>query len=64
MQPFLRAVAPAMRREIDKYYTGFADGLEALFQFMRRVYTGNGQTYTVYVIVFVVIVLLFKNVLF
>jgi len=64
MQPFLRAVAPAMRRQIDKYYTGFADGMESLFEFMRRVYTGNGQTYAVYVLVFVVIVLLFKDVLF
>ena len=64
MQPFLRAVAPAMRRQIDIYYTGFADGMESLFEFMRKVYTGNGQTYAVYVIVFVVVVLLFKNVLF
>ena len=64
MQPFLRAVAPAMRRQIDKYYTGIGNGLESLFEFMRRIYTGNGQTYAVYAIVFVVIVLLFKNVLF
>ncbi len=64
MQPFLRAVAPAMRRQIDKYYTDFADGLESLFQFIRRIYTGNGQTYVLYAIAFVVIVLLFKNVLF
>ena len=64
MQPFLRAVAPAMRRQIDKYYTEIGEGLESLFQFMRRVYTGNGQTYVLYAIVFVVIVLLFKNVLF
>ena len=63
-QPFLRAVAPAMRSQIDKYYTGFADGLEALFEFMRRIYSGNGQTYAIYAIVFVVIVLLFKNILF
>ena len=64
MQPFMRAVAPAMRRQIDKYYNGIADGLESLFEFIRRIYTGNGQTYTIYVIVFVVIVLLFKNILF
>lgn len=64
MQPFLRAVAPAMRRQVDKYYTGFANGLEALFDFMRRIYTGNGQTYAIYVIIFVVILLLFKDILF
>ena len=64
MQPFMRAVAPVMRRQIDKYYTGFANGLEALFEFMRRVYTGNGQTYAIYVIIFVVILLIFRNFLF
>ncbi|MBN2615591.1 MAG: hypothetical protein JXR71_07830 [Bacteroidales bacterium] len=63
-QPFLRAVAPVMRRQIDKYYTEFAKGLEGLFEFMRRIYTGNAQTYALYVVVFVVIVLLFKDVLF
>lgn len=64
MQPFLRAVEPIMKRQIDKYYSGFANGLEALFDFMRRIYTGNGQTYAIYVIVFVVILLLFKDILF
>ncbi len=63
-QPFLRAVEPVMRRQIDKYYNGFANGLEALFQFVRRVYTGNGQTYAIYVLVFVVILILFKDVIF
>ncbi len=64
MQPFMRAVEPVMRRQIDKYYTGLANGLEALFDFMRKIYTGNGQTYAIYVIVFVVILLLFKDILF
>ena len=63
-QPFYRAVEPAMRRQIDKYYNGFADGLEATFEFLRRIYTGNGQTYAIYVIVFVVVMLLFKDFLF
>ena len=64
MQPFYRAVEPAMRRQIDKYYNAFADGLEATFEFLRRIYTGNGQTYAIYVIVFVVVMLLFKDFLF
>ncbi len=64
MQPFMRAVEPAMRRQIDKYYTGIADGLEATFQFLRRIYTGNGQTYAIYVIAFVVILILFRDFLF
>jgi NADH-quinone oxidoreductase subunit M len=63
-QPFLRAVEPAMRRQIDKYYTGFANGLESLFDFTRRIYTGNGQTYAIFVIVFVVILLVFRENIF
>ena len=64
MQPFFRAVEPLMRRQIDKYYNGFANGLEALFDFTRRVYTGNGQTYALYAIIFAVLLLLFKNNIF
>jgi hypothetical protein len=61
MQPFFRAVEPLMRRQIDKYYNGFANGMEALFDFTRRVYTGNGQTYAMYVVIFVVLLLLLQN---
>lgn len=60
-QPFLRAVEPAMRRQIDKVYKNFAEGMEAIFEFMRKIYTGNGQTYAIYVIIFVVVMLLFGN---
>ncbi|MBE0652025.1 MAG: hypothetical protein IH595_14455 [Bacteroidales bacterium] len=60
-QPFFRAVEPVMRRQIDKFYKNLGEGLEALFEFMRRIYTGNGQTYAIYVIAFVVIMLLFGN---
>ncbi len=63
-QPFLRAVEPVMRRQIDKYYNEFGRGLEAIFDFGRRIYTGNGQTYAIYVIIFVIILLFFKNNLF
>lgn len=60
-QPFFRAIGPAMRYQIDKVYKNLGEGLEALFEFMRRIYTGNGQTYAIYVIAFVVIMLLFGN---
>ncbi|NPA35678.1 MAG: hypothetical protein GXO47_02400 [Chlorobi bacterium] len=64
MQPFLRAVAPVMKRQIDKYYTSIGNGLEALFDFTRRINTGNGQTYALYFVVFIIILLLFKDSLF
>jgi NADH-quinone oxidoreductase subunit M len=64
MQPFFRAVAPVMKRQIDKYYTAIGNGLEALFDFTRRIYNGNGQTYAVYFVVFIIILLFFKDSLF
>ena len=64
MQPFFRAVEPLMRRQIDKYYNGIANGMEALFDFTRRIYTGNGQTYAMYVVIFVVLLLLLRNCFF
>lgn len=63
-QPFLRVVEPVMKRQIDKYYRGFGNGMEAFFDYTRKIYTGNGQTYAIYVIVLLVILLLFKNSLF
>ena len=64
MQPFERAVEPFLKRQIDKYYTAFGNGLEALFDFSRRFYTGNGQTYAFYAILFLVILLIFRVSLF
>ncbi len=64
MQPFFRAVAPVMKRQIDKYYTSFGKGLEALFDFTRRIYTGNGQTYALYFVIFVILLLMFRDSLF
>jgi len=63
-QPFLRAVEPFMKRQIDKYYNEFGRGMEAIFDFTRRIYTGNGQTYALYAVIFIVILLMFKNTLF
>jgi len=63
-QPFFRAVPGVMKKQIDKYYTSIGKGLEALFDFTRRINTGNGQTYAFYLVVFVIILLLFKDSLF
>jgi hypothetical protein len=58
-KPFERAIEPMLRGNMDKYWTSFGSGLEALFDFTRRLYSGNGQTYAIYVITFLVILLLF-----
>ena len=57
-RPFERAIAPVLKRSIDKYYTSFGHGLEALFDFVRKIYTGNGQTYAFYVMIFLVLLFL------
>ena len=64
MQPFERVIEPFLKRQIDKYYTAIGNGLEALFDFSRRIYTGNGQTYAFYAILFLALLLLFRVSLF
>lgn len=63
-KPFERAAEPFYKKKIEPLYQGFADGMEAFFDFVRRIYNGNGQTYAIYVIVFFVILLLLGNNLF
>ena len=63
-QPFLRAVGPVMKKQIMPYYRQIGESIEALFDLSRRLYTGNGQTYAIYVMIFLVILLLFKDGIF
>jgi len=57
-RPIERAIWPLLKKQIDDYYNSFAKGLEALFEFARRIYMGNGQMYALYVVIFLVILLL------
>ncbi len=63
-QPFLRAVEPVMRKQIDKYMLSFAQGIEDLFEFTRRIYNGNGQSYAIYAMIFLIILLVLGKNLF
>ena len=63
-KPFERAAKPFYQHTIEPLYHGFADGMESFFDFVRRIYTGNGQTYAIYVIIFFVILLIFGKNLF
>ncbi len=56
-QPFWRVISPVMKYRIETYYDRFAQGIEEFFQYFRRIYTGNGQTYAYYVIIFLAILL-------
>ncbi len=63
-QPFMRAAAPMYKRSMDKIWHEIGSGLEALFNFTLKIYTGNGQTYAIFVIAFLVLMLLLKDTLF
>ena len=63
-QPFVRAAAPMYKRSMDKIWTELGSGMEAIFNTVRKIYNGNGQTYAIFVVVFLVIMLLLKDTLF
>ncbi|MBN2664738.1 MAG: hypothetical protein JXR68_13900 [Bacteroidales bacterium] len=54
-KPFWRVISPVMKYRIETFYNSFANGIGEFFQFFRRVYTGNGQTYALYVVIFLTI---------
>jgi len=60
-RPFARAFWPVLRHSADRFYTGLAKNLEGLFDYLRFVYTGNGQTYALYVVLFLAFLLLFAR---
>lgn len=63
-KPFERVLLPILKHKLDVYYTELGKGLEALFNFIRRIYTGNGQTYALYVIIFLVALLIMSGRIF
>jgi len=63
-KPFERAIAPILKASIDKVYTVIANNLEQAFDFLRYVYTGNGQTYAMYVVLFLSLLILFAELIF
>ncbi len=60
-QPFSRAISPVLKYQISKFYNRIATGLEDLFEFMRGIYSGNTQTYATYIVLFLTLLFLFKN---
>ncbi|NOX16847.1 MAG: hypothetical protein GXO87_00995 [Chlorobi bacterium] len=63
-KPFERAIAPVLKRSIDKTYNLIAENLESAFDFLRYVYTGNGQTYALYVVLFLAVLMVFAELIF
>ncbi len=63
-KPFERAAEPLYRFKMNKIWEDLGNALEAFFNFFRRIYTGNGQTYALYVIAFLALLLMFKDYIF
>jgi NADH-quinone oxidoreductase subunit M len=63
-KPFERAASPLYSMNMNKIWKNLGENMEAFFGFFRKIYTGNGQTYAFYVVVFLVVLLLFKDVIF
>ncbi len=63
-QPFERALGPLLKLSVDKLFDLIGKNLEGAFEYLRYVYTGNGQTYAMYVILMVVILILFSGSIF
>ena len=60
-QPFSRGVAAVLKRSADRLYLSVAQNLENLFDILRYVYSGNAQTYAMYVVAVLAFLLLFST---
>jgi len=60
-QPFSRGVSAILKRSADRLYAAIGENLENLFDLMRYIYTGNGQTYAMYVIIFLAVLFVFSR---
>jgi len=63
-RPFERAAEPFFRYQINRVYESLATNTEAVFDLLRHVYTGNAQTYVLYVVMFLVLLIAFSGWIF
>lgn len=56
--PYRRALGFAVTPLIRSFWAGLTSGIEAVGAAVRRIYTGNGQTYALHIVLFVVILFL------
>ncbi len=63
-KPFERVIFPIAKRSADRFFAGVGRQFENLFDFVRQFYTGNGQTYAVYTMIFLVILIIFAEIIF
>lgn len=63
-QPFERAMEPLIKRSADRFFKGVGKHLENLFDVIRQIYTGNGQTYAMYTLIYLAILIIFAEFIF
>ncbi len=63
-KPFERAIGRLYDWDANGIWEDLGAALEAFFGFVRKIYTGNAQTYALYVIVFLVVLLIFARRIF
>ena len=57
--PYEKAFRPVLRRTVTAFWNGVADVTSALADAGRRFYTGNGQTYLLYSVLFILLLAAF-----
>ncbi|MBN2778940.1 MAG: hypothetical protein JXR36_14980 [Bacteroidales bacterium] len=63
-RPFYRVISPIMKYKVETFYKRISKGIEEFFQFFRRIYSGNGQTYALYVVIFLTALLILSSTIF
>lgn len=63
-KPFERALGSVLKPSVNKAFNNIGKFLEDSFEHLRYVYTGNGQTYAMYVMGFLLILFLFSEMIF
>ncbi len=63
-RPFTRAIDPIYRASVMKIYNTIGKGIEDFMDFARKIYNGNAQTYALYVILLMSVLLIFAKFIF
>lgn len=63
-KPFERALGPVFKHKIGPIYESFARNAEEMFDLLRHIYTGNAQTYVLYVVVTLSLLFVFSGWIF
>ena len=59
--PYRKALGFLTQPWVTRFWGGLVDGLHSIAEFARCFYTGNGQTYAIHLVAFVVVVYLLKT---